>query len=101
MYEFGLNYEISVFNPLLKILIIFLYAYSFYAYTKGKKQYGGILQDIIGLLVIVAMVGALAALFRFAGGNFPTSFKWVESIGYVIQAGVFAYAAHKFIKAVE
>jgi hypothetical protein len=82
-----LSYDTSILNPFLKLLIVALFILSAWFFYRCRKVYGGILFQISTLLLIGAMVGALAALFRFQG-DFYTQFKWGESIFDVIMVTI-------------
>lgn len=99
--DLTLDYETSIFNPLLKMIVIVLYMYATVAYVRGRRFYGGSLEKVIGILITAGGLGALAAVFRLVGGNFPHEVKWLESLGYIAQAGVFALAAHEFRNAIK
>jgi hypothetical protein len=80
-----LSYYDSPLNPLLKILIIVLFAIGTWYFYKAEKRFGGNLQKIARLLMIGGVFGCIAAVFRFLG-DFNVQDKWVESLSGLLFA---------------
>ena len=91
-----LAYSSSFLNPLLKLMVIALFAIgTWYFYTAGKK-YGGNLGKTARLLMWGGMFGCLAAVFRFLGDYYIQD-KWVESLGglaFAVISLVVAYLVY-------
>lgn len=74
-----LSYSSSILNPLLKIGITIGFVCAAYILYQGRKRFGGILSHISTLLLVVAVAGVIASLFRLEG-DFYDNYKWGESI---------------------
>jgi len=98
------DYDTSVLNPTLKIIIPLIYVGVIYLYWKTTKAYkGSKMQGFLKLLMIMSIFGFLGALARYLGHGTDFGFtkelslKWFQSIFYLVQAGVFIYAGKKFL----
>ena len=74
-----LSYSNSVFNPLLKIIITGAFGITAILLYQCRISYGGILQKVATFLLLGAIFGTIASVFRFQG-DFYTQYKWGESI---------------------
>lgn len=80
-----LSYKSSILNPLLKFIIVILFAIGTWYFYRAWKKFGGNLKVIAGALMcggIAACIGASARLL----GDFLVQFKWLESTGAIIFA---------------
>mgnify|MGYP000914865961 CR=1 FL=1 len=73
------SYQASILNPLLKLLILAVFALAAVLLYQCLRRYGGILRQISQLLFIAACAASISAFFRFQG-DFYENFKWGESI---------------------
>jgi len=93
------DYDSSWLNPGLKIIIVFFYLVMACGFLRARQHYSGDLYRVFSLLFWMSFVGAVAALLRYFehGTSFgftkEYSLKWFQSLGYVVQAGLFIMAA--------
>lgn len=73
------SYNISIFNPLLKIAITVGFAIAAGLFYQCSRRYGGIMHQISLLLFIATFCATFSAFFRFQG-DFLITYKWVESL---------------------
>lgn len=88
-----LSYYTSILNPLLKILIILIFAIGTWYFSNARKKFGGNLGKIALLLMCGGIFGTLAAVFRFLG-DYNVQDKWVESLGGLLFALVSLLVAY-------
>ena len=90
-----LNYDTSWLNPVLKFVIIGLFALVAFAYYRARLYYAGDIAKVLGGLFWMSTAAAVAALLRYFGHGtqfgFTSEFslKWFQSLGYVFQAALF------------
>lgn len=87
-----LSYPTSILNPLIKILVIALYAIGTWFFFLAWKKYGGNLKIIAGALMCGGIAACIGAGARFLG-NYLVQFKWMESTGAIIFALVSLFVA--------
>lgn len=87
-----LSYKASILNPLLKCLIIILYAIGTWFFYQAWKKYGGNLKVIAGALMCGGIAACIGAGARFLG-DYLVLFKWMESTGAIIFALVSLFVA--------
>jgi len=80
-----LSYTQSIFNPLIKLVALLLFAISVYLFYRCRIIYGGKLQEIATLLLLGGIAGVLASAFRIAGDSF-VAWKWGESACFLALA---------------
>jgi cbb3-type cytochrome oxidase subunit 3 len=90
-----LSYDNSILNPLLKILIIILFAIGTWYFYRAGKQFGGNLRNIARLLMWGGIFGCIAALFRLLG-DYNIQDKWVESASGLLFA-IISFAVAYFV----
>ena len=73
-----LSYTTSFLNPVLKIMVIVLFALGAWYFWQAAKKFRGNLGKIARLLMWGGAFGCLAAIFRFLGDYYIQD-KWVES----------------------
>ena len=91
-----LSYYSSLLNPLLKLIVIALFATGTWYFYKAGKKFGGNLGKIARLLTWGGVFGCLAAIFRFLG-DYNVQDKWVESLGglaFAVISLVVAYLVY-------
>jgi len=86
------NYKESILNPLLKLVVPFLFLWGIYYFYKARNQYEGELGKVVSRLTLAGFVGFLANLFRFAADIWSVEFKWGESLFFLIFALTNVYA---------
>jgi len=87
------SYPTSILNPLLKAIIILMFAVATWYFYRAYKRFGGNLKKISLALVIGSIAGCIAAAFRLLG-DYWVEFKWIESIGGLIFAIVSVIVAY-------
>jgi len=92
-----LSYNMSIFNPGLKVCIIVVFVIAAGILYQCRRKYGGLLRQISSLLLIVAITGTISALFRYQG-DFFEHYKWGESIFGLVLAIIFLIIALFFRK---
>lgn len=80
-----LSYPNSIFNPLLKWIVLVLFVIATYFFYRCRTMYGGKLHKVASLLLLGAGAGILASAFRIAG-DFYLPAKWAESIFSLVLA---------------
>ena len=80
-----LSYTHSIFNPLLKWIVLLLFVIATYFFYRCRLQYGGKLHTVATLLMLGASAGFLASVFRIAGDYYLPA-KWAESIFSLVLA---------------
>ena len=80
-----LSYKTSILNPLLKFLVIILFAIGTWYFYQAWKKYGGNLKIIAGALTCGGIAACIGASARFLG-DFLVQFKWIESTGAILFA---------------
>ncbi len=80
-----LSYTHSIFNPLLKWIILVLFALATYFFYRSRSIYGGKLHLVATLLLLGGCAGILASVFRIAG-DYDIAMKWAESIFFIAFA---------------
>jgi uncharacterized membrane protein len=88
-----LSYTHSILNPLLKLIIILLFAIGTWYYYRAWKKFGGNLKKIAWALMCGGIVGCITSTFRFLG-DFLTEFKWIESTGSLLFALFSVFVAY-------
>jgi hypothetical protein len=73
------GYNVSILNPILKIVVILGFFIAAIILYQCRKKYGGILKKISVLLFMGSLASVFASIFRFLG-DFYLQFKWGESI---------------------
>lgn len=81
------NYNVSFLNPLLKLVVPFMFLYGAYYFYRVSKEYSNEFRRLMNLLSLTGVVGFCATLFRFIG-DFVSLWKWGESLGFYIFAMV-------------
>ena len=101
-----LNYDTSWLNPALKFVIAGLFIFVAYVYFRTRPIYRGDLYRVLTVLFSMGVIAAIAAILRYFdhgtqfGFTSTFSLKWFQSLGYVIQAILFAVAAWWFAKGI-
>ena len=92
-----LNYKVSVLNPLLKLVVPFIFLYGAYAYYQARQQYRGEIGKVVQRLFVAGIVGFLANGFRYAADVLHVGWKWGESLGFLVFGLVNLYAVWPLI----
>ncbi|MEW6183095.1 MAG: hypothetical protein AB1500_07955 [Bacillota bacterium] len=98
------NYDISFFNPLLKIIIAACFFIATLMFYKAKGDFGGQVGKFVNLVSIGVLLSALGAFFRYFGHgtqfgfNEAFSLKWFESLSYTIGSILILLAGIKLLK---
>ena len=96
-----LSYDTSILNPVLKLVILVLFAIASWYFYRCYLVYGGKLKMIAWLLLLGGFAGILASAFRF-WGDFLVQWKWGESVLFLILAVItFAVAYLVRMKFIE
>ncbi len=100
------NYDTSIMNLGLKLIVVGCYAIIVYLYYRCLSEYKGSETGIaLKFLLWMGIFGFLAALVRIFGDGTDFGFtkeyslKWFQSLFYVFQAVFFIYSASYFLKA--
>ena len=88
-----LSYYSSFLNPLLKILVIVLFAIGTWYFYQAAKKFGGNMRTIARLLMWGGIFGCIAAIFRFLG-DYNVQDKWVESASGLLFAIISLFVAY-------
>jgi hypothetical protein len=100
------NYETSWLNPALKIVIALLFFFVAVVYFRSRRYYATELYTVLSVLFWMALIGSLAAFIRYMGHGtilgFTKAFslKWFQTLGYIIQATLFAFAGWRLAKGI-
>ena len=100
------NYDTSWLNPGLKVLSVVMFLVVAFAYVRARRMYAGDLYRFFSVVILMAAVGAIAAVVRYYdhglmfGFTKELSLKWFQSIGAVVQAGIFVLAVRQVAKGV-
>ena len=100
------DYSTSWLNPALKLVIAGLFVFVAYVFLRTRSSYRGDLYRVLTVLFSMGAVAAIAAVFRYFGHGtlfgFTEAFslKWFESLGYVVQATLYAMAAWGLAKGI-
>lgn len=92
------DYTTSPLNPGLMLAIIVAYVAVAYAYIRARRLYSGDLYRFLSILFWMGTLGGIAALLRYFGDGTQFGFtkelslKWIQSLGYVVQAILFVVA---------
>lgn len=86
-----LNYQVSILNPLLKVIVPFLFLIGAFYFSRARDQYGGELGKVVGRLAFASIVGFLAMTLRYLG-DLVALWKWGESLGYLVFGLANVYA---------
>lgn len=87
------NYSTSFLNPALKLLVPLLFlGGTYYAYRAGRR-YPGEIRKLMWIMLGVGAAGFLANLFRYLGDVLAISWKWGESVVFLVLGLVNLYAA--------
>ena len=98
------NYKESILNPLLKLIVPFIFLWGTFYFYKARDLYQGELGKVVNRLAIAGLMGFLATLFRFSADIWTISFKWGESLFFLLLALANIYAAWPlltFIRRIE
>lgn len=87
------SYYNSILNPLLKLLILAVFAVGTWYFYKASKKFGGNLGQVARLLMWGGLFGCLSALFRLLG-DYALQDKWMESIGGLLFALISLFVAY-------
>jgi len=87
-----INYKESILNPALKLIVPFIFLLGTYYFYRARNQYQGELGKVVNRLAIAGVIGFLANLFRFSADIWTISFKWGESLFFLLFALVNLYA---------
>jgi hypothetical protein len=94
-----LNYDTSWLNPALKLAIAVLFVAVAVILYRTRRIYRGDLYRVLNVLFSMAIVAAIAYVLRYFGDGLDFGFtkdlsmKWLQSIGFLIEAILFALAA--------
>jgi hypothetical protein len=86
-------YQSSILNPLLKIVVIVLFASGTWYFYKAQKKFKGNIGEISRALMWGGLAGFVGASFRLLGDIF-VEFKWIESTGGLFFGVVSVYVAY-------
>jgi hypothetical protein len=87
-----LNYRVSFLNPMLKLIVPFIFLYGAYCFYRARQEYGNELKTLMTVLAITGVVGFLATLFRYFG-DIVSLWKWGESVGFFAFGAACVYAS--------
>jgi len=80
-----LSYKTSFLNPLVKLIIVFMFAIGTWFFYRAAHRYGGNLREIARLIMWGGLFGTIGAFCRFLG-DYVTDYKWLESAGSLMFA---------------
>ena len=86
------NYKVSFLNPLLKLIVPFIFLYGAYCFYQARQEYSNELKNLMTVLAFTGLVGFFATLFRFLG-DIVSLWKWGESVGFYLFGMACVYAA--------
>ena len=95
------NFKTSFLNPLLKWIAPFLFIAALYFFYIGRRKFGGLYKKGLDFLIISIVMGAIAFFFRVLADKIGLSFKWGESVFFLIFAIFNLLAALKFFKFIK
>jgi hypothetical protein len=87
-----LNYKVSILNPALKLIVPLIFFYGTYWFYRSRQEYGGEIGKVVQRLAVAGVVGVLANGFRYTADVVDVSWKWGESLGFLVFGLVNAYA---------
>lgn len=87
------NYKESFLNPLLKLIVPLLFLWGTYYFYQARNKYQGELGTVVNRLAVAGFIGFLANLFRVSADFITISFKWGESLFFLLFALTNVYAA--------
>lgn len=100
------NYETSWLNPALKVMIALFFLFVAMVYFRSRRYYATELYAVLSTLFWMAMIGSVAAYFRYLGDGTILGFtkeyslKWFQTLGYIIQGALFGLAGWKLSKGI-
>jgi hypothetical protein len=98
------NYDTSWLNPALKFAIPSIYVVVAFLYYRARHRYSDNVNRALTLLFWMGTFAAAAALLRYFGDGTQFGFtkqfslKWLQSLGYILQAILFVLAGIQLAK---
>ena len=102
-----LDYNTSILNPALKIIIPVIFLAVAYIYYTVRNKYEGKVKSFVTGLFYFALFVFIASVFRYFGHGIEFGFtqelslKWLESITYMISSITFLLAGKKLFTLLE
>ena len=93
MVDAFFSYPTSILNPLLKVMVIAMFAIGTWYFFRAGKKFGGNLGKIARLLMWGGIAGTIGTSFRYLG-DFFTREKWLESTGALFFAVISLFVAY-------
>jgi hypothetical protein len=97
------DYDTSILNPVLKIIIALLFVAISFIYYDVRKKYGGNVKSFVTGLFYFAIFVFIASTFRYFGDGIDFGFtkdyslKWLQSIGFLIASLIYLLAGKKML----
>ena len=95
------NYKVSILNPALKLIVPLIFLYGAYWFYQSRQEYGGEIGKVVRRLVVAGVVGLLATGFRYGADVIDVSWKWGESLGFLVFGLVNAYAVWPLVTFIQ
>ncbi len=102
-----LDYNTSILNPALKIIIPVIFLAVAYIYYNVRNKYEGKVKSFVTGLFYFALFVFIASVFRYFGHGIEFGFtqelslKWLESLTYMISSITFLLAGKKLFTLLE
>ncbi len=102
-----LNYDTSILNPALKIIIPLIFLAVAFLYYDVRNKYDGKVKSFVTGLFYFALFVFIASVFRYFGDGIEFGFtkeyslKWLQSLGYMISSIIFLLAGKKLFTLLE
>jgi hypothetical protein len=81
-----LNYPTSFLNPALKIIAPLILLFGVFYFYRARQQYKGEMRTVVRRLILGGIIGIFAMGFRYAGDIVSISWKWGESVAWLLWA---------------
>ena len=97
------DYDTSILNPALKIIIALLFVAIAFIYYDVRKKYGGNVKFFVTGLFYFAIFVFIASTLRYFGDGIEFGFtkdyslKWLQSIGFLIASLIYLLAGKRML----
>jgi RsiW-degrading membrane proteinase PrsW (M82 family) len=93
-----LNYPTSFLNPVLKIIAPLILLVGIFYFYQASRKHQGEMGTVVRRLILGGAIGVLAMGFRYAGDIVSISWKWGESVGWLLWALANLYAVWPLVR---
>lgn len=97
------DYNTSILNPVLKIIIALLFVAIAFIYYDVRKRYGGNVKSLVTELFFFAIFVFIASTFRYFGDGIEFGFtkdysmKWLQSTGFLMASFIYLLAGKRLL----